>query len=124
MASAAESDPYAARDLRYEARAWLAANANSSPLATNRFQTHTAAAAFVESLYQMGAHSVYVLNVLDEPERIAEEGGPYADTLLVRLPDRSESRRRLFEVHERESEREGLDPEFDGGQPYLYFWWD
>lgn len=115
---------YASMGPRYEARAWLAANTNPFPFASNRFESREAATAFVDSLYAMGADTVYVLNVLQEPDRIQEEGGPYADALLIRLPADAAYRARLFAVNAREAGREGFDPDPDRGQLYLFFWWD
>lgn len=109
---------------RYEARAWLAENANPHPFASNRFLSRRHAAAFVDSLYAFGADTVYVLNVQADSAWITREGGPYADALLVRLPTGAPARVTLFEVGEREARREGFDPERDRGQRYLYFWWD
>jgi hypothetical protein len=109
---------------RYEARAWLAATRNPHPFASNRFESPTAAAAFVDSLYRLGADTVYVLNVQQDSAWLAREGGPYADALLIRLPAARQARRGLFDTGARESRREGFDPEPDQGQKYLYLWWD
>ncbi len=108
----------------HEARAWLARNANPHPLASNRFQSPVAAASFVDSLYALGADTVYVLNVQADSAWIAREGGPYADALLVRLPGSARARAALFALGAREYAREGFPPERDGGQRYFYFWWD
>ncbi len=78
----------------------------------------------MDSLYALGADTVYVLNVLDSDDRLEEEGGPYADALLVRLPDDPRTRERLFAVEAREARREGFGPTRDRGQQYLHFWWD
>jgi hypothetical protein len=119
-----ELDLYKAQGPRYEARAWLAANANPYPFAGNRFESKAAAAAFVDSLYALGADTVYVLNVEQDSARLRDEGGPYADALLVRLPGERAVRDRLFAVYAREAELEGFEPDPDRAQQYLYFWWD
>jgi hypothetical protein len=119
-----ELDLYKDQGPRYEARSWLRVNLNPYPFASNRFDNKAATVAFVDSLYQLGADTVYVLNVSQEPDRIREEGGPYADALLVRLPGERTVRDRLFAIQAREARREGLDPDPDRGQRYLYFWWD
>lgn len=119
-----ELDRYKEQGPRYEARSWLRANLNPSSLASNRFESKEASVAFVDSLYQLGADTVYVLNVMQEPDRIQEEGGPYADALLVRLPSERTVRDRLFAMEMREARGEGFDPVPDRGQRYLYFWWD
>ena len=119
-----ELDLYEAQGPRYEARAWLAVNPNPSPFASNRFESKGAAAAFIDSLYALGADTVYVLNVEQDSAWVQEEGGPYADALLIRLPAEQAARERLFVVNAREARLEGFDPEPDRAQQYLYFWWD
>lgn len=109
---------------RYEARAWIAARTTPYPLASNRFNTKEAAAAFIDSLYGAGADTVWVLNVEQDSAWVAQEGGPYADALLVQLPSDRSARARLFAYEGREARHEGFDPERDRGQRYLYFWWD
>jgi hypothetical protein len=117
-------DPAEPKGPKYEARAWLAANRNPSALASNRFGETEVAAAFVDSLYQMGAESVYVVNVEDDSSWIRTEGGPYADALWIRLPGDPQMRARIFAIDEREARHEGFDPDRDQGQQYLFFWWD
>jgi len=119
-----ELDLYKAQGPRYEARSWLRANPNPHLFASNRFESKAASVAFVDSLYHLGADTVYVLNVFQEPDRIQEEGGPYADALLLRLPSERTVRDRLFAMQAREARAEGFDPDPDRGQRYLYFWWD
>ncbi len=109
---------------RYEARAWLAASANPYPFASNRFHTKEAAGAFIDSLYAVGADTVWVLNVEQDSAWVAREGGPYADALLAHLPSDRSARSRLFAFGAREARHEGFDPERDRGQRFLYFWWD
>lgn len=109
---------------KYEARAWLQANHNPSPLASNRFGTKAAAVAFIDSLYQLGADTVYVVNVEEDSSWVREEGGPYADALWVRLPTDPAARARLFAIGAREARREGFAPYVDRGQRYTFFWWD
>jgi hypothetical protein len=52
------------------------------------------------------------------------EGGPYADILIVRLPDDPQQRKQIFEIAKTEAEYEGFAPEMDTGQKELIFWWD
>ena len=115
---------YEGQGPRHEARVWLAGTANPFPLASNRFDTKAAAAAFIDSLYAAGADTVWVLNVAQDSALVADEGGPYADALLVRLPSDRAARSRLFAFGAREARHEGFDPDRDSGQRYLYFWWD
>lgn len=107
-----------------EARAWLNDNKNPSAFATNRFGPSSAAIEFVNSLYASGAVRVTVDNIMDAPDRIREEGGPYADSLIVELPEDKGRRARIFDIHRAESQREGFDPTPDEGQAHLLFWWD
>jgi hypothetical protein len=109
---------------RYEARDWLNKNANPFPLASNRFGEKQNASAFVDQLYQAGAETVYVVRVMNDPQTIQEEGGPYADCLVVVLPEEKEKRIRLFELAGSEAIKEGFDPEQDRGQKELFLWWD
>jgi hypothetical protein len=120
----APADPREPPGPKYEARAWLHANQNPSPLASNRFGPKTAAVAFVDSLYQVGADTVYVVGVEEDSSWIRAEGGPYADALWVRLPTASTQRARLFAIGAREARRGGFDPYVDHGQRYTFFWWD
>lgn len=109
---------------RFEAREWLKHNPNSSALAGNRFGTTEDALAFVETLYAAGAVEVYVTAILDEEWRIQQEGGPYADVLIVTLPDDAQKREHLFRIEAEEAADEGFDPTTDAGQDELLFWWD
>lgn len=107
-----------------EARQWLYENKNPYPLAGNRFDGKKEAQTFVEELYQAGAVRVVVKVDYDEPWRIEKEGGPYADVLIVLLPQDRDARKRLFAVEAREAQREGFDPSRDTGQKHLFLWWD
>jgi hypothetical protein len=69
-----------------EALSWLETNKNPNPFATNHFQTTAEAIEAVKRLYAAGATEVHVGPTLDDSERIAEEGGPYADGLDVVFP--------------------------------------
>ena len=75
---------------QYEALAWLESNPNPYALAGNRFHSTEDAIAFVEMLYEAGAVEVLVTNIYDEDWRIEAEGGPYADSLIIHLPQDSE----------------------------------
>lgn len=73
-------------DQHDEAQHWLTNNRNLHCFASNRFGHKEKALDFVKQLYRTGAVRVEVTQIYDEAWRIAEEGGPYADTLLVHLP--------------------------------------
>lgn len=106
-----------------EARIWLKENKSNSALATNRFGDTETAREFVEELYEMGAVEVKVDNIMDEKWRIEEEGGPYADTLIVKLPKNSKQRAEIFKLQEKEVDSTELI-EKDKGQEEIIFWWD
>lgn len=108
----------------YEAREWLKNNNSPSPLASNRFMDKEEALEFVEGLYEAGAEKVSVVHVKDEPDRIAEGGGPYSDYLIVTLPEEAKKRSALFKIHAVEAKNEGFDAVPDNGEKELFFWWD
>ena len=58
------------------------AKGSAHPFAGNRFADRAAAFEFLSGLLAEKAR-VLVAGVLDEPDRIRDEGGPYADTLYV-----------------------------------------
>jgi len=104
-----------------EALEWLCANPNPSALATNRFSTTDQAARFVEALYLAGATNVAIDNMLMLP---SDHWAPYADTLLVDLPDDRAQRRRVFELVEEIGRPDEDDPLVDCGQSAIRLWWD
>ena len=104
-----------------EALEWLRANPNPSALATNRFSTTHQAARFVEALYLAGATNVAIDNMLMLP---SDHWAPYADTLLVDLPDDRAQRRRVFELVEEIGRPDEDDPLVDCGQSAIRLWWD
>ncbi len=108
----------------YEAQSWISRNQNISPLAGNRFSTKEEAIQFIEKLYEAGAEGVYVVNVYEDEMTLKDEGGPYADSLVVILPNEKEKREMLFNIYAQESKKEGFDSESDYGQKELFFWWD
>ncbi len=109
---------------RYEARTWLKDNPNPYAFAGNRFETKQEALDFIERLYSAGAVTVYVTNTHNEDWRIKQEGGPYADTLIVKLPTDPQKRRVIFRINSEEAQKEGFAPDADTGQNELLFWWD
>ncbi len=109
--------------IKNEARKWISENNNSSPLATNKFDTKEKALEFVEKLYELGAELVLVDNIRDEDWRIQKEGGPYADSLKVTLPQDLEKRKKLFAFNNENVDEEEHQAE-DEGQVELLMWWD
>jgi hypothetical protein len=112
------------RRRRYEARQWLQTNANKYAFAGNRFGETINALNFVQGLYSLGARRVEVTNVFNEKWHIRENGGPYADTLIVTLPDNSEQRRDLIEIATAEMKQEGFPTELYFSELRLILWWD
>jgi hypothetical protein len=110
--------------LRIEAVAWLTSNENPYSFASNRFSSTDEAILFVEKLYARGAVQVLVTGIYDEAWRIEAEGGPYADTLIIILPEEKGARLDLFEIANDEAKREGFASEKDTGQEELMLWWD
>jgi len=111
----------------FEALSWLMNNKNKYALAGNRFNSTTEAIEAVKRLYAAGATEVKVGPVMDEPERIEREGGPYTDSLVVTFP-REKTREILLVVKSLQSDEGGhakdvyLDDETH--KPTLMLWWD
>lgn len=72
-----------------EAKEWLKENRNKYALAGNRFAGTKDAIKFVDKLYELGAVKVVISkdSIYDEKERVKKEGGPYADAIVVTLPN-------------------------------------
>ena len=93
----------------FEALEWLENNNNPSALATDRFGETIYAIKFVEKLYELGVLKVSVIGILDEPERVEEDGGPYASSLIVELPKDNESRNKIIEFYKKEMDEQGIE---------------
>lgn len=113
-----------------EARYWLKNNNNKHAFAGSRFENTKAASEFAEQLYNAGAENIQVNGILNEDMRIEKEGGPYADTFIIRLPEDKEKRQKIFSIYYKEAENEDFieNIEFlrtiDYGQKDLVLWWD
>lgn len=109
-----------------EALQWLEANRNESALASNRFGETHHAIAFVKSLYAQGAKGVYIWqeSITDDPETLEFEGGPYADALVVEMPEPGEVRNRLARTCHEELAREGFDSSEVDSSPRILLWWE
>jgi hypothetical protein len=107
-----------------EARAWLAANHNPSAFATNRFWTTDRAMAFVNALYEAGALDVLVDHIL--PDGADRDGGPYADTLIVKLPDDDERQWRIARLCEESGPGDVPEGDFrmTVRRSEIELWWD
>ena len=111
-----------------EALEWLRNNRSAAGLAGNRFSSTQAAIAFVDGLYAAGARRVFIPDdaIRADPVELRESGGPYADAIVIELPERN--REALYQLFEREAALEGYD-DMKGDQSvidgrYLYLWWD
>lgn len=104
-----------------EARAWLTSNANRSAFATNKFHETARAVAFVDELYVAGATEVLIDNIFEEHR--AHEGGPYADSLIIRFGGDSLASHRLLEICEHAIEGEA-DGRVDHEPEEIRIWWD
>ena len=96
-------------------------------MASNRFSDTQEAIDFVQTLYNKGAQQVSVTSILDEQWRINDEGGPYADTLIVELPIDSAQREDLLELYRRECaeyECNFGDAESGISEDRVALWWD
>jgi hypothetical protein len=93
----------------FEALEWLRHNQNPSALASDRFGDTANANKFIEKLYELGALKVNVIGILDEPERIEEEGGPYATALIVDLPQDEDKRYKISKFYKKEMEEQGIE---------------
>ena len=99
-------------------------NPNTNAFASNAFGHTPRAIDFVERLYAAGARHVSVSGILDEPWRIEEEGGPYADTLLVSMPRDPKKKRAVMKVIESASPDEVGPPRGKKATGKLRLWWD
>lgn len=110
-----------------EAVEWLRANWSSSALASNRFGNTAAALKFVEQLYAAGATMVAIDNIMMLPNH---DWTPYADTLIVDLPEDPVRRRELFELMKEVGQPDEDGPNsieellMDHGQSSVRLWWD
>ena len=105
----------------HEAAEWLRRNENPSALGTNVLRTTENALRLVEDLYAAGAQRVHVTNINEHPGTLAREGGPYADTLLIR-PPREDWRAFIFAMAALDADEVSLLKDKSG----LFFrvWWD
>jgi hypothetical protein len=106
----------------FEATKWISTNRNFAPFGSNHFPSNEAAVKYVRDLYRLGATGVYVIDILEEPERIKSEGGPYSDSMYVYLPSRGPRRRALFDLEAKEARAQGFVGSDDRGQARLLFW--
>lgn len=113
----------------YEALEWIRTNPNPCPLAGEMLGDRNQAMAYIQRLYDAGAEYVYVDDILDEPWRLQEMGGPYAPSFKAVLPGDPKKRKRLLQIYEADvlipfEEENGitLQRNYDSGE--ITFWWD
>jgi hypothetical protein len=112
---------------QYEALDWLSQNDSVSALAGNRFYTTGEAIDFVKSLYSAGADTVWVTGIVEEASPDGEKSGPYADTLIVKLPEDTARQDKIKAIYQREVQTFGCNEgdEASGCQgDLLYLFWD
>ena len=78
-----------------EALAWLDANWNVNALASKRFGSTNDARDFVKALYGAGAPCVAIDNIMFVAK---DDWTPYADTLVVVMPEKAAASQALLEV--------------------------
>jgi len=122
----AESEGAGAPVTGPEALEWLRENKNESALASNRFGETRHAVKFVEQLYASGARLVIVPDesINTDGDTIRGEGGPYADALVVNLPEDEDRRKAVIAICQRELKREGFKLEDGMSSEQIYLWWD
>ena len=102
-------------DRRENARDWVLRNNNPYCFASN-YWDKSQFLEFVEQLLTLGA-TVEVGGIYDEPWRIEQEGGEYAETLFVTLPAQANPEIiHLIECHEPD--------EMDTIDNVIRVWWD
>ena len=105
-----------------EASHWLEGNGHDAALASNRFMSTEEALDFVKKLYDAGAARVVIepKSVQTEPE----DGGDYADSIIVKFEATSPNAKQVIAIGKREAESEGMDlgPEIQHG--FMVLWWD
>lgn len=106
-----------------EAREWFSKNAgkNKFAFAGNCFGSTEDAKAFVEDLYRLGAMEVFVGGRYADEWRMEEEGGEYAATLYIILPETipEELMLKMIAIHPDEA-----DIVKQGGRKMIRLWWD
>lgn len=107
-----------------EARRWLQRRKrNSDPLAANHFASRDSALQFVDELYAAGATKVIVPGSCIQ-DGVADDGGPYADALVVFLPADPVARTVICQRCERELDEPEHEP-IDTSDPNpVFLWWD
>jgi hypothetical protein len=109
-----------------EALQWLKSSGNPAALASNRFDSTQEAIDFVQHLYGAGALRVAILadTIMSDAATLKDEGGPYADTIVIRLPADPAKRSRVIEACQPEFAREGTTEAESVWEDYVCIFWD
>ena len=110
-----------------EALAWLKTNQNPYALGSNHFKSTTEAISFVEKLYNAGAESVLISQktIRVDETTLREEGGPYSDAIVVKLPSDKLKRGNILNIcAERADPDYGNNIEREIRNNMLFLWWD
>ncbi len=109
-----------------EALPWLKASGNPAALASNRFNSTGEAVAFVERLYRAGALRVAILpdSIWSDPMTLQDEGGPYTDTIVVKLPEDRVGRARVLAVCRPEFEFQHTNEAEAVSGDFVCLFWD
>lgn len=108
---------------RYEARGWFTRNRDHWAFAESRFRSTAAALAFVDTLYRFGAESVYVTGVMTDSLLSLAHGGPYSETLIVRLPQDTMARSHILELGAREARHSDFHAVANLDERTVVLWW-
>ena len=107
-----------------EALHWLEQNKNVYALASNHFESTIKVIEFVKLLYSKGAKEVRISkeSIRDDEKTISNEGGPYADAIVVVLPLEKDKAKDILELCQKESDPGYDKPEIKDNM--IFLWWD
>ena len=101
-----------------EALSWLRAGNERDFRSIGELETNEESISLIELIYRAGATEVFAVEIDEFPE------GQNTGKLVVKLPDDTAARRRLFDWAGTIAEQQGFDPEVDSGQQYLFLMLD
>jgi hypothetical protein len=109
-----------------EALQWLKASGNPAALASNRFDSTQEAIDLIQRLYGAGALRVAILadTIMSDAETLQDEGGPYADTIVIKLPEDPARRDRVIELCRPEFAHECTTEVESVWGDYVCIFWD
>jgi hypothetical protein len=101
-----------------EALAWLNGGGEQDFRSIGELETNEESISLVELIYTVGATKVLAVEI----DEFAE--GQNTGKLVIQLPDNDVQRQRLFAWAGAVAEQQGLEPEADSGQRYLFLMLD